>query len=134
MTDNTWMDEQTCWAHLRQEPVGRLGYHLVDEVHIVPVNYVVDGERLVFRTRPGSKLLGVVMDAAVAFEIDGGDRYRPWSVLARGQARVLEGAEARAAEELPLRPWISRDRFTFVAIEVQELTGRQFELTEDATD
>lgn len=128
MSDNTWLDEQTCWARLREGQVGRLGYHLVDEVHIVPVNYVVDGQRLVFRTRPGSKLLGVVMDSDVAFEIDGGDSHRPWSVVARGQARVLEGDEAREAEQLPLRPWVSRDRFTFVAIDVETLTGRQFDL------
>lgn len=131
MTDNTWMDEQQCWERLRAGQVGRLGYHLVDEVHIVPVNYVVDGERLVFRTKPGSKLLGVVMDSDVAFEIDGGDSHRPWSVLARGRARVLEGDEARAAEALPLRPWVSTDRFTFVVIEVDTLTGRQFELVQD---
>lgn len=131
MSDNTWMNEQACWERLRAAEVGRLGYHLVDEVHIVPVNYVVDGERLVFRTKPGSKLLGVVMDSDVAFEIDGGDSHRPWSVLARGQARVLEGDEARQAEALPLRPWVSQDRFTFVVIEVQALTGRAFELTQD---
>lgn len=128
MRDDTWLDEQACWARLREEEVGRLGYHLVDEVHIVPVNYVVDGQRLVFRTRPGSKLLGVVMDSDVAFEIDGGGSHRPWSVLARGQARVLEGNEARAAEQLPLRPWVGWDRFTFVAIDVETLTGRQFDL------
>ena len=131
MRDNTWMDDQQCWERLRAEEVGRLGYHLVDELHIVPVNYVVDEDRLVFRTKPGSKLLGVVMNSDVAFEIDGGDSHRPWSVLARGRARVLEGDEARAAEALPLRPWISQDRFTFVVIEVGTLTGRQFELAQD---
>lgn len=130
MTDDTWMDEATCWAYLRGEDLGRLGYHLVDEVHIVPVNYVVDGQRLVFRTTPGSKLLGIVMDSDVAFEIDGlhGDDVA-WSVLARGRGRVLEGEERRRAEELPLRPWTSGAKHTLVGIDVESVTGRRMGLT-----
>ncbi len=127
MTEGTWLTEDVCWERLRGQQVGRLGYHLVDEVHIVPVNFVVDGQRVVFRTRPGSKLLGLVMDSDVAFEIDGWDEHTAWSVLARGRAQVLEGAQARAADELPLHPWVGEDRFILVAIEVDTVTGREFE-------
>ena len=74
---------------LRAEEFGRLAFRLVDEVHITPVNYAVDGETLLFRTAEGSKLLGVVMGSDVAFEIDhyGEDTAR--SVVIRGRARLL---------------------------------------------
>ena len=37
----TTLTAEECWALLREESVGRLGYRLVDELHVVPVNYVV---------------------------------------------------------------------------------------------
>jgi nitroimidazol reductase NimA-like FMN-containing flavoprotein (pyridoxamine 5'-phosphate oxidase superfamily) len=33
-----------CWELLQAEELGRLAYRLVDEVHLVPINYVVDGD------------------------------------------------------------------------------------------
>lgn len=128
MIDNSWLDEAQCWELLRSQDLGRLGYHLVDEVHIVPVNYVVDRQRVVFRTTPGSKLLGVVMDDDVAFEVDAAEAEDgAWSVLARGRARILEGDERREAEQLPLQPWSSGEKLTIVAIDVQTLTGRRID-------
>ena len=61
---------EECWEFLRAHEFGRMAFHLADEVHIAPINYAVDGKRLVFRTAEGSKLLGVVMNEDVAFEID----------------------------------------------------------------
>lgn len=123
----TELDTAACWERLRTHELGRLAYHLVDEVHIVPVNYLVDGERLLFRTSPGAKLLGVTMDEDVAFEIDGaGERGTIWSVVARGRAATLEGDDARAVDDLPLRTWVDIPKSVVVAIEVTELTGREY--------
>ena len=55
----TELAELDCWELLREQEFGRLAFHLVNEVHIVPINYAVSGERLVFRTAEGSKLLGI---------------------------------------------------------------------------
>ena len=130
-TPITRLSEEQCWDRLRGEEFGRMAYHLADEVHIAPINYAVDGERLVFRTAEGSKLLGVVMNEDVAFEIDKVDDEESlaWSVVARGKATILEGNEAREADNLRLRPWVSTEKFNVVAITVDELTGRQFHLT-----
>lgn len=127
----TILTEEECWARLRAEEFGRMAYHLADEVHITPVNFAVDDrQRLVFRTAEGSKLLGVVMNADVAFEVDDVDEEneRAWSILARGKAQILEGAEARDADNLRLRPWIATPKHNVVAIEVTELSGREFVL------
>lgn len=122
---------EECWNRLRALEFGRLAYHLADEVHITPINYAVDGDKIIFRTAEGSKLLGVVMNEDVAFEIDQVDEEdeAAWSVIARGTATILEGAAARDADNLRLRPWINTAKYNVVAISVDELSGRQFHLS-----
>ncbi|MBR7744743.1 pyridoxamine 5'-phosphate oxidase family protein [Phycicoccus sp. BSK3Z-2] len=114
---------------LERHELGRLAFHLGDEVHITPVNYAVDRYgRVVLRTAEGSKLLGMTMDADVAFEIDEVDGFRARSVVIRGRAHVLRGAEAEEADLLPRRPWLEGMREVVVAITVDEMTGRSFTL------
>jgi uncharacterized protein len=126
----TALDDEASWSMLHDQEFGRLAFHLADEVHLVPINYAVDDRRrLVFRTAEGSKLLGLTMNADVAFEIDEYTEDRARSVVVRGRARELEGHEADEAEQLPLRPWVEGAKFNVIAVEVDEITGRQFELT-----
>ncbi|MGB3187610.1 MAG: pyridoxamine 5'-phosphate oxidase family protein [Ornithinimicrobium sp.] len=122
------LQELECWERLEAADIGRLAYNL-DEVHIVPINYVVaTRHRLLFRTAEGSKLLGVVRHSEVAFEIDGFEGARAWSVVARGRARQVEGLEGREADRLRLRPWINTAKNFVVCIDVSEVTGRAFDL------
>ena len=122
------LPEQEAWEFLRGQQLGRLAYHLVGEVHIVPVNYAVGTGRIVFRTAPGSKLLGVVMNDDVAFEVDRVDEHEATSVVARGSANLLRGAEAREASDLGMRSWVPTDKDEIVAIDVREISGRSFRL------
>lgn len=122
------------WDVLRGQALGRLAYQIAGEVYIVPVNYVVDGERVVFRTAEGSKLFGTTVNHGVAFEVDRVDADHAVSVVVRGTARHLAGPAADAAEHLPLRPWVGTDKFEFVAITVEEITGRRFHLELPGTD
>ncbi len=136
------MDEPTtrlsayqCWDFLRRHELGRLAYHLADEVHIVPINYAVDHDpvtgrqSLLFRSAEGSKLLGVVMNADVAFEVDELEGEHATSVILRGRARRLEEDEAHRAENVPLRPWVATPRWNVVEIDVTEISGRGFDLS-----
>jgi uncharacterized protein len=126
----TELDDEASWSMLHDQEFGRLAFHLADEVHLVPVNYAVDDRRrLVFRTAEGSKLLGLTMNADVAFEIDEYTEDLARSVVVRGRARELQGSEADEAEQLPLRPWVEGAKFNVIAVEVDEITGRRFELT-----
>lgn len=124
------MTDEECWERLAAKEFGRMAYHLADEVHIIPINYAIQGRSLIFRTAEGSKLLGVVMNEDVAFEIDSIDdeAESAWSVIARGKARILEGEEARDADNLRLRPWVSTEKFNVVAIDIDEVSGRDFHL------
>lgn len=124
----TDLTTEECWEFLRSQEFGRLAFHLADEVHITPVNYAVDGETLLFRTAEGSKLLGVVMNADVAFEIDSFDEAHAKSVILRGTARQLDELEEHRAENVPLRPWVPTLKFNVVEITPTEISGREFEL------
>ncbi len=126
----TALSQDECWELLHGQEFGRLAYHLASEVHIVPINYAVDDQRrIVFRTAEGSKLLGLTMDADVAFEVDRFDDEEARSVVVRGRARQLEPPEVTEIEQLPLRPWVDYAKFNVIAVEVDEISGRHFELT-----
>lgn len=125
----TELSAEECWELLRRSMFGRLAYRLGEDVNIVPINAVVDGDRLVFRTAEGSKLLGLHMSDAVAFEVDEVGDSTVSSVVVRGRARVLAGAEEEQADELDLTPWSTTWKGTYVAIEVSKISGRRFELT-----
>ncbi|GGL38261.1 pyridoxamine 5'-phosphate oxidase family protein [Phycicoccus endophyticus] len=121
---------EEAWEMLRGNEFGRLAFHLADEVHITPINYAIDAQdRIVVRTAEGSKLLGLTMNADVAFEIDEIDEDEARSVVVRGRAHTLEGHEAEEVEQLPLRPWVDTVKLNVVAITVDELSGRRFSLT-----
>jgi nitroimidazol reductase NimA-like FMN-containing flavoprotein (pyridoxamine 5'-phosphate oxidase superfamily) len=117
------------WEFLRGHEFGRLAYHLAGEVHLVPINYTVDGKRLLFMTSEGNKLLGVTMNTDVAFEVDEVEDEHATSVVVRGRAHQLEGQERHVVERLPLRPWVDYPKSAVVAIRVDEVTGRRFDLT-----
>jgi nitroimidazol reductase NimA-like FMN-containing flavoprotein (pyridoxamine 5'-phosphate oxidase superfamily) len=127
MTEDVLTTEQ-CWALLRTHELGRLAFHLGDEIHLAPLNYAVDGETLLFRTAEGSKLLGIEMNPDVAFEIDEVDEHRARSVVVRGVARHLGGEEGHRTENLPLRPWVAGLKYDVVEIRPTEVSGRSFEL------
>ncbi|MEZ5248043.1 MAG: pyridoxamine 5'-phosphate oxidase family protein [Ilumatobacteraceae bacterium] len=49
-----------CWQLFRSAEVGRLAVSISNHPDIFPLNYVVDGESIVFRTAPGTKLAAAV--------------------------------------------------------------------------
>jgi hypothetical protein len=107
------LSHATCWHLLMRADVGRLGVCVGDHPDVFPVNYVVDGETVVFRTAEGTKLAAAVLGRAVAFEIDGYDE-------------VGTMAELFAMEDLPLFPWHTSAKPRYVRIRPDEVTGRRF--------
>lgn len=123
--------QDRCWAALRAEEFGRLAYRLGDEINLVPVNYAVDGDTLLFRTAEGSKLLGIVMHPDVVFEIDAYGEDSAQSVVVRGKARLLEEDEAHRADTSGLRSWLPTLKYNVIEIRPVEVTGRRFTLARD---
>src|SRR6478735_2231803 len=84
------LDEPGCWEALGWAQVGRLGIAIMNRPDIFPVNYVVDGSSVVFRTAEGTKLAAAVLGTAVAFEADGVVDGDAWSVVVKGRAVEIE--------------------------------------------
>ena len=122
------LTQDECWELLVTHEFGRIAYHLGPEVHLSPVNYAVDGRTLLFRTAAGSKLVGVVMNPDVVFEIDEHDEHGAVSVIVRGQARRLDEDQAHRADNVPLHPWIPTRKDEVVEIQPDEITGRAFRM------
>lgn len=128
------LSTEQCWELLEQEELGRLAYRLVDEVHVVPINFTTRGRTLLFRTAEGNKLLAAALHSDVAFEIDWHDDRAAWSVLARGRLERVEGRAARLMDDLPLRPWVPTPKYEVVELTPEAVTGRFFRLRRPEPD
>ena len=66
--------------------IGRVGFIADDEVAVLPVRFLVDGQDVVFRTYAGTKLSNIEVGRYVCFEVDSydADKQTGWSVVARG--------------------------------------------------
>jgi nitroimidazol reductase NimA-like FMN-containing flavoprotein (pyridoxamine 5'-phosphate oxidase superfamily) len=118
------------WEHLRSHELGRLVTRVGEVIDVFPVNYVVDGTSLVFRTAEGSKFAELTIDNRVVFEVDDHTAADAWSVVLRGRARPLSSSdEITAADALPLRPWVPTLKRNYVRIVPDEISGRSFKRT-----
>jgi len=117
-----------CLALLSSQSVGRIAITAPDGPHIVPVNYAVVEESIVFRTTPYSLLGTHAWNARLAFEVDQLDpeRQRGWSVVARGRGTIVEDdlELAEIKRTWDPRPWAGGARFLYVRLRWDELTGR----------
>jgi len=118
-----------CYERLRTARVGRLAFVSQGDPVILPVNHGLDGEAIVFRTAPGSKLLAGDAERRVAFEVDGfdADRRSGWSVLVRGTATTVENQqEIERLNRLGVWPWADLvERTHWIRIATYSVTGRQ---------
>lgn len=117
-----------CWALLAGVDLGRLGVLVDSAPEIYPVNFLLDGESVVFRSDPGSKLRGVDRSPSVCFEVDGVDEANRtgWSVLVKGRAaEVDDDDERRGLEALALRFWGVGPKDHWIRIRPTEVTGRR---------
>jgi nitroimidazol reductase NimA-like FMN-containing flavoprotein (pyridoxamine 5'-phosphate oxidase superfamily) len=128
------LSTEECWELLDVEEFGRLAYRLVDEVHLVPINYVADGGALLFRTASGNKLLAAALHSDVAFEIDWHDDAAAWSVVVRGRLRRLHEDEVHRVEGRLLVPWVPALRYDVIELKPESVTGRRFILRRSTSD
>src|SRR3954470_17557730 len=138
------LDRAECERLLKRNMVGRLAFALHDHVGIVPVHYVYDEGWVYGRTEPGGKLVPILRNRRVAFEIDehegmfswqsvvvqgalylinpenGGDDEKTYANALRLLRRVLPSTLANA-DPVPFRNQIFR-------IQVSEISGRSASL------
>ena len=118
-----------CFGLLESVPVGRIGFLAGGEVVILPVNFRVDGQDVVFRTGSGSKLSAVEVGQYVGFEADAYDSATGtgWSVVVNGLAEIIDAAEEVARlDALGLASWGGADPGrVWVRIRPSSITGRR---------
>jgi uncharacterized protein len=132
-TGMTVLDEDDCWSLLRSADVVRLAVAVAGDVEVFPINSVVDGRTLVFRTAEGTKLAATAIRGRVTVEADGTDHggSQAWSVVLKGNAALLESfPDIYQAQELPLSPWHPGHKGRWVRIRPREVQGRRFTIRE----
>lgn len=122
------LDRAECLRLLATQTVGRLA--VADEGHpmILPVNYVLHDEHVVFRTSEGTKLDAAARRGPVAFEIDQTDPvyHNGWSVVVTGNAEVVsDAALLEELQALPLRSWSPHQKSNWVRVRVDRVSGRR---------
>ncbi len=118
-----------CLRLLGSQKVGRLGFVVGDQPLVLPVNFALQGDVVVFRTGEGSKLDSTQL-AKVAFEVDAVDvgTGSGWSVVVQGVADEITDVDSWFAEELrrgaPVT-WVPGAADHYVRINPTVVSGRR---------
>jgi nitroimidazol reductase NimA-like FMN-containing flavoprotein (pyridoxamine 5'-phosphate oxidase superfamily) len=120
-----------CWSLIAAGGVGRIGTSTDDGPVILPVNFIVDDETVVFRTTAYGLIGRIGPAAEIAFEVDHLDAAmrEGWSVLLVGPMERVEDPDEAAAAlgSADLEPWVGGVRNLVVRISPRRVTGRRIE-------
>jgi uncharacterized protein len=124
-----------CRELLKEHHFGRLAF--LDAVGvlpvIIPVNYLLDEDAVVFRTDAGSKLHAAIRGAPVAFEVDGVDQDRQvgWSVVVRGRAEeVTDPVKLAELRQSPLVAWHPSANSRYARVKPSQVIGRRITIAD----
>lgn len=132
MTSDRWypsrveeLTTEECYELLALRPVGRIAYLVDGNPMVVPVNHVVDGEDIVFRTSPRTELGRRMIRGRVAFEVDDFDEFNQsgWSVVLQGSVEYDDSDEVWPEDQG--RPWAEGVRNLVVRVRPHNVTGRR---------
>ncbi len=122
------LDSHECLQLLNTVPLGRLVFTDAGLPAIRLVNFVVDGDTLVFTTTAGEKLRAAERGDVVAFEADEVDidRHLGWTVTAVGHLSVVpEDERAEILRVVPLHSWAPHRGIGLIRLGLESLTGRR---------
>lgn len=121
------IDHDGCLALLGGESVGRLAIIEGTGPLVLPINFALHGDRVVFRTGPGSKL-AASRSGRACFELD---RFEAatrsgWSVVVRGRLEEVQwwDRDYHEIDGLLGQPWLPVDRPNLVRLVPAAITGR----------
>jgi nitroimidazol reductase NimA-like FMN-containing flavoprotein (pyridoxamine 5'-phosphate oxidase superfamily) len=128
------LDEAECLRLISAGGVGRIGYTGRFGPTVVPVNYALHEETIVFRTGQNSPMgedlrTGIEhAESKVAFEIDelSPAAREGWSILIQGSAHPVDSEAERAlVVQSGVEPWAGGEKELFVRIIPTRITGRR---------
>ena len=121
------LSREECLTRLESVPVGRIGYVVDGMAVILPVNFVLIDNAIVFCTSKGGTLAWLSNRRRVAFEVD---ESRPaeregWSVLIHGSAHeVTDPDQLDVLRRGPLHSWVRTPAEHWVRITIDSVSGR----------
>jgi nitroimidazol reductase NimA-like FMN-containing flavoprotein (pyridoxamine 5'-phosphate oxidase superfamily) len=122
------LDLRECRRLLSATDVGRLGYTGEAGPRIVPVNYALLPESVVFRTGQQSEIARFALGRTVAFEVDQVDEFlhSGWSVLIVGRLSEMSPSaiEMLDVSDTP-QPWPKGTQTLVCEVSLSEVTGRR---------
>ena len=129
MSEPVELTVEECLELLSGGIVGRVAMCTPMGPRIVPLNYAMYDDAIVFRTTPYSELGTYGSNTDLAFEIDHLDyeKQEGWSVVAIGRASLVEDAdelrEIRAGWDPT--PWAAGRRHLYIRLRWRDITGRR---------
>ena len=117
------LDRAECLELAARHKIGRLAVVMrAGSPLVVPVNYVLDGDVVVFRTAPGSKLTALG-ERPVSLQVDEVDEAHDagWSVLIQGVAVEM----TLPPVGIEIDSWAPGDKDHWVRIIPASITGRR---------
>lgn len=122
------LSRRHCLDLLGTATVGRVALTLGALPIVVPVDYRLWQEHIVFRAEADSKLDTAARDAVVAFEVDalGPSHSWGWSVMVTGLATDV--SETSAASEIEFSPtgwWVTGGKDHLIAVATDIVAGRR---------
>ena len=124
------LSSDECLRLLDSVPIGRIAVITAEGLPmVVPVNFVRDGDTIVFRTDPGTKF-DALRRHPVAFEVDEVDpsTRTGWSVLVQGIAHEVAPQEV---EGVSVESWVAGERRQWVRVVPRVVSGRRIRLLAD---
>lgn len=123
----TEMPAGECRDLMGSTSVGRVGFVDEDGPVVLPVNYVLEGNDVLFRTSPANSIGRHLDGARVAFEVDEFDDYTQsgWSVLVRGTAAFVGADDHSRDHTLQPFAWAAGSRHQVVRVSPSSVTGRR---------
>jgi nitroimidazol reductase NimA-like FMN-containing flavoprotein (pyridoxamine 5'-phosphate oxidase superfamily) len=129
MNESVELTVEECLELLNGSVVGRVAMCTPVGPRIVPINYAMYDDAIVFRTTPYSELGTYGWNTDLAFEIDFLDyeKHQGWSVVAIGRGELIEDQDELHAIRAGWdpTPWARGRRHLYIRLRWRDLTGRR---------
>ena len=124
------LSNSECQKRLDVGGIGILALCGVAAPVLRPVNFVSYQGQVVIRTGEGQILEAAQGGEPASFVVSNVDRFEHtgWSVVVTG--KLVEQSSLGSISDLPLRPWARAEKHRFVALSIDELSGRRISTEE----